>query len=191
MHDETIGGFLEAVAARQPAPSGGAVTAVTAAGAAALVAMAARFSDGHEEAAARMDTLRARALELAEEDARAYGRVLEARRLPRDTADRDERLQAALVAATEVPLAMARTAGEIAAAAARMVVDGNRNLRGDAAAGGVLAAASARSAAQLVRLNAAMRDLPGDPLGEAERCRDEADEAARTAEAQAASGLRG
>lgn len=182
IRDDTIDGFLRAVAARQPAPGGGAVTAVSVAAAAALVAMAARFSSGLDDVAARMDALRGRALQLAEADARAYEDLLGALRLPGDAADRGERVSGALVTATEVPLAMGRVAREVASAAARTVADGNPNLRGDAVAGAVLAAASARSAAHLVHLNASLGDVPDDPVGEARQCRADAEEAARKAE---------
>jgi len=44
MPDRPVGEFLELLAARVPAPGGGAAAAVTGAMAAALAAMAARFS---------------------------------------------------------------------------------------------------------------------------------------------------
>jgi methenyltetrahydrofolate cyclohydrolase len=44
--DETIGTFLDKLAAKTPAPGGGAVAALHAAEAAALLAMVARYTTG-------------------------------------------------------------------------------------------------------------------------------------------------
>ncbi|MGH3176044.1 MAG: cyclodeaminase/cyclohydrolase family protein, partial [Streptosporangiaceae bacterium] len=46
MRDDTIAAFLDQLAARVPAPGGGATAALHAAQAAALLAMVARYSDG-------------------------------------------------------------------------------------------------------------------------------------------------
>jgi hypothetical protein len=46
MRNDTIESFLQSLAARVPAPGGGATAALHAAQAAALVAMVARYSDG-------------------------------------------------------------------------------------------------------------------------------------------------
>ena len=85
---QPLGGFLDLVASREPAPGGGASAAVTVALAAALTAMAARFSTEHladaDDLAARADELRAEVVPLARADGAAYGRVLDAQRAPRD-----------------------------------------------------------------------------------------------------------
>ena len=85
---QPLGGFLDLVASREPAPGGGATAAVTVALAAALTAMAARFSTEHladaDELAGRADGLREEVVLLARADAAAYGRVLDAQRTPRD-----------------------------------------------------------------------------------------------------------
>jgi methenyltetrahydrofolate cyclohydrolase len=93
VHDETIGSYLERLAARVPAPGGGAAAALHAAQAAALLAMVARYTTGekyaeHTARIARLteeaDELRVTALHLAEEDEQAFTAVTEAYRLPRD-----------------------------------------------------------------------------------------------------------
>lgn len=141
----SVAGLLDAVAARTPAPGGGAVSALAVALAAGLTEMAARFASGEEAAAARAAELRARAPQLADEDAAAYARFLR---------DRDPGPIAA------VPLRVAELAAETAELAARLAVEGNPNLRGDAAAGAALAAAAAASSALLVRIN--LEGTPGD-----------------------------
>lgn len=146
----SVGGLLERVAARTPAPGGGAVAALTAASAAALVAMAARFSG---EPAARADELRARLEPLADADAAAYTAVLAARRLPADDPTRARRVADAMAEATEVPRRVAAAADEVARLAAALVESGNPNLVGDARVAELLARAAAESATALVRIN--------------------------------------
>src|SRR6516164_8944346 len=73
MRDDTIAAYLDRLAARVPAPGGGAAAALHAAQAAALLAMVARYSDGERYDAelmnrivAEADELRADSLALAE-----------------------------------------------------------------------------------------------------------------------------
>jgi methenyltetrahydrofolate cyclohydrolase len=145
-----VGGFTERVAARTPAPGGGAVAAMTAASAAALVAMAARFSD---QPAGPAERLRARLEPLADADAAAYTAVLAAYRLPKDDPLRRGRIADALRAATEVPREVAAAAREVAELADRLVESGNRNLVGDARVASLLARAAAEAATALVEIN--------------------------------------
>jgi formiminotetrahydrofolate cyclodeaminase len=163
--DLPVGRFLEQVADRAPAPGGGAAAALTGALAAGLVAMAARFSTAQlpdsEEIAAQADALRRRAGELIDEDARAYKAVLDAFALPRDGehGQRQGRVRDALRGAAEPPAEIAQVAAQVAGLAARVYEAGNPNLRGDAATAGLLAEASARSAARLVEINVTLGGL--------------------------------
>ncbi|HTF49196.1 MAG TPA: cyclodeaminase/cyclohydrolase family protein [Pseudonocardia sp.] len=176
--DLTVGGFLDALAARSPAPSGGAAAAVTVASAAALTAMAARFAGSAELTglAGPADVLRARLLELADADGPAYAQVLAASRLPASAPDRAARMAAAFRTATEVPLAVARAGVEVAELAARLVAEGNANLVGDSRVAVLLAEAGVRAAAELVGINVRHGELDGAPLADARAC-------VRTAEA--------
>ena len=116
-------------------------------------------------------------LAAAEEDAAAYLDVVAARRLPRDSDEERAARKAAIgeasVAATEVPLRVARLAAEVLDLAASIASIGNRNAVSDAGAAALLAAAAARGAALNVRIN-----LPSLP--EAHPLREDA--AARLAE---------
>jgi len=152
-----VQGFLDQLAARTPAPGGGGAAAVTGAMAAGLVAMAARFSarqlPGAGELADQADQWRRQAAALADLDARAYTAVLDA-----GPGQRPE----ALLGAALVPLEIAGIGARVAALAAQLAEAGNPNLRGDAMTGALLAAASARSAACLVDINAGLGGLdPG------------------------------
>ena len=170
MHDQTIGPWLEALASSAPAPGGGAAAALSAAIGAALIEMVCNLTIGrpryaaHEalmrEALARATTLRRRALGLAAADARAFGAVTDAYRLPKETDERAraERIQEALIGATEVPLETAALAAEVVQLAGRIVDGANVNALADIAA----AAAAARAALEtaLVNVEANLAALP-------------------------------
>ena len=172
MHDQAIGAWLDALASSAPAPGGGAAAALSAAIGAALIEMVCNLTIGrpryaaHEalmrEALARATTLRHRALALAAADARAFGTVTDAYRLPRDTDEqvraRAERIQVALIGATEVPLQTAALAGEVVQLAGRIADGANVHALADVAA----AAASARAALEtaLVNVEANLAALP-------------------------------
>lgn len=153
-HDRTVGEFLDALAARAPAPAAGACAAITVAAAAALAAKAARFTPGElGELAADADRLRAEVVPLADADGEAYGAVLAAARLPREHPGLPERLASAVAAATEIPLRIARIGAEVATLAGRLEREGNPNLRGDAQAAALLADGAAQAAVALVHIN--------------------------------------
>ena len=141
------------MAARTPAPGGGASAAFACALAAALVEMAAAFTPGRDDTARHARDLRTRAIQLAEDELHAYQPVLEARRLPREDPDRADRIKAAEAEASDSPLAIAAAAAEVAERASELARNGNRNLTGDAVAGALLAEAADQSAARLVAIN--------------------------------------
>ena len=162
MRTDTIETFLEQLAARVPAPGGGATAALHAAQAAALVAMVARYSDSakyaeHAEEIATItataDRLRRNALGLAEEDAAAFTAVTEAYRLPKGTPDeaaaRSDAIARALVADAHVPAIVVAVAEQVLGLAEQLLPIGNRNVISDVAA----AAEAARAAATTARVN--------------------------------------
>ena len=160
MRDDTIAAFLEQLAARVPAPGGGATAALHAAQAAALLAMVARYSDGPRYDAelmsriiAEADGLRADALALAEADAEAFGAVARAYQLPRETEaerqDRSASISSALTGAARPPADVVRTALLLVSLAEELLPTGNRNVITDVGA----AAEAARAAAVTARLN--------------------------------------
>jgi formiminotetrahydrofolate cyclodeaminase len=163
-----LGRFMDMVASREPAPGGGASAAVAVALAAALTAMAARFSADHladaETIADRAEELRNRVMPLAQADAAAYGRVLDAYRTPRDDEKRRRRIREALSEAADVPLSIAEVGVEVAGNAARLVEEGNPNLRGDAMTAAALAKAGVRAAATLVEINVSAGGADDDRL---------------------------
>jgi formiminotetrahydrofolate cyclodeaminase len=163
-----LGRFMDMVASREPTPGGGASAAVAVALAAALTAMAARFSADHladaETIADRAEELRNRVMPLAQADAAAYGRVLDANRTPRDDDEKRRRIREALSEAADVPLSIAEVGVEVAGNAARLVEEGNPNLRGDAVTAAALAKAGVRAAATLVEINVSAGGADDDRL---------------------------
>jgi formiminotetrahydrofolate cyclodeaminase len=140
LSEQRVGDFLAALGERTPAPASGAATALTAALAAALVELAARFAND-EAACERAHTLAARLAELADEDSAAYTAFM---------ADRSDANRARIVA---VPLEVAAAADEIADLAARVRAQLQGAVGGDAEAAIELAHAAARVARRLADLN--------------------------------------
>jgi formiminotetrahydrofolate cyclodeaminase len=172
--EQPLSGFLDDVAAATPAPGGGSSAGLTLALGAALVEMSALLA-GSEDAALRAAELRARGLELAEEELSSYAPVLEAIRLPADDPDRDARVAEALFEAGRTPLAIAEAAAELASLGAEVARASSPSVRGDAVTGTVLAEAAAAAAANLVEVNLARQ--PSAP--ELERAREAAARATR------------
>jgi methenyltetrahydrofolate cyclohydrolase len=156
--DLPVGQFLAALSAPTPDPGGGAVAALAVSLAASLSAMTASLSarqltgPGPDAGslARQASQLRDEAAPLAQADADIYRAVLAARR----AGDRAA-LQAALSAASDVPVRVAEIALAVAGIAATVAASGNPAVRGDAIAAGLLAAAAAQSAAALVQINLA------------------------------------
>jgi len=139
--------------------TGGPAAALAVASAAALVALAARVTEGWEDAgavAAQADALRRRATALAAEDAEAVQAYLDAREQadPRQAA-RDFVLGRALERAADVPLAIAETACDVALLAEAVADRVGGDVRPDAVAGALLAHGAAQAAAHLVAVNLA------------------------------------
>jgi formiminotetrahydrofolate cyclodeaminase len=162
MREEKISDFLDSLAARVPAPGGGASAALHAAQAAALLGMVARYSTGERYAEHRAtvmriiagtDELRDVALRLAENDAAAFALVADAYRLPKDTAEakaaRSAAIAESLAGAARPPVAVIAAARVAVELAEELLPIGNRNVVTDIAA----AAEAARAAATTARVN--------------------------------------
>lgn len=166
--------FLENLASASPTPGGGAAAALCGAVGAALVSMVCNLTIGRPRYAAveaelretlrRADEARHRLLALAEEDARAYGEVAAAYKLPRGTsderADRDVAVQGALKRAVEPPLEVMAVCRGVLPLSLVAAARGNPNVASDAGCAAEIAAAGVRAAVLNVGINLSeLRDL--------------------------------
>jgi formiminotetrahydrofolate cyclodeaminase len=163
LSQQSLTEVLDQVADRTPGPGGGTVAALAVAFAAALVEMTSKFDDTilAQARATRANALRARMLEIADVERTIYVPVLEAEAMDPAHPQREQRLAAALAAASSPPLATAGAGAQIAFLAAESATQGNPALIGDAVTAAELADGATRAAAHLVRMN--LSDSPGDP----------------------------
>ncbi len=174
MEELSIGSWLTDLASAAPAPGGGAAAALEVGIGAALVEMLCNLTIGkpaYAEHDAAMTAARDRAAELrtqstglAAEDAAAYSAVIAAYRSPKEgeaeAAAREERIQAALAVAADVPRRTAAAASAVLDLAEAIVPIANVNVIADGAA----AAGAARAALQTALLNIdANRSSIADP----------------------------
>jgi formiminotetrahydrofolate cyclodeaminase len=132
-----VGEFLAALGERTPAPA----TALTAALAAALAELAARFAED-EDAVLKAKAAVTRLAQLADEDGAAYAAFM---------ADRNDETRARIIA---VPEEIAEHADAVAELAERVRAQLTSSVAGDAEAAVELARAAARVARRLAELNA-------------------------------------
>jgi methenyltetrahydrofolate cyclohydrolase len=175
LRDETIDGFLTKLAARVPAPGGGATAALHAAQAAALLGMTARYSQGprYAEHAATIsmivreaDRLRGVSADVIALDGEAFGAVAAAYRLPKETDEqrsaRSLAIAAAMVTASSPPAELIGIGTRLLELAELLQPIVNRTVVGDVAA----AVEAIRAAVATCRVNVTA-NLRGVTDGEA------------------------
>lgn len=170
--ERTLESYIHAVASAAPAPGGGSVVGVVGALSSALGQMVLNLTHAPDDVSsvrgrdllAALHACQVRLLAAAAEDEAAYQGYRDAVALPRGTADekaaRKSAMQAALVAATEVPLAMAEQVARLAVLTIEVAEIGNRHLVSDTALSALLAEATLRGALLNVRGNAALLKDP-------------------------------
>lgn len=165
--DVTLGAFTEALASDAPVPGGGSASAVAGSLAASLLQMVGRLSldrpryamhaSTHVRAIHAGEEARFRLLELADEDATAYAEFTAARKMPRETAEEQERRTLAIGSAarraTEVPLEIVRQCHLLVREVEALAGRSNLNAASDLGVSALLAQASARGAGENVLIN--------------------------------------
>jgi formiminotetrahydrofolate cyclodeaminase len=189
-----FGDLLSQIAAKTPAPGGGAVACATGALAASLAHMVVSYSLGKKSLAAHQDSLQHASaalkranqllLELADEDAHAYALVNELMRLPETDPRRQQEWGAAIDASIQIPMAAIATCADLLRLAETLAPITNTMLHSDLAIAAVLAESAARASRWNVLVNVAA--LPADRrtpiLAEADRILESAAARARAVE---------
>jgi glutamate formiminotransferase/formiminotetrahydrofolate cyclodeaminase len=163
--DLTLRAFSDQLASDAPVPGGGSAAAYAAAVGAALAAMVARIAakksadESLKDHITELENLRSDFLRLVDDDSAAYARVAEAMKLPRATDEekkqRTERVQAALLAASRVPLEVAKTCRRLLDACERGLEKAPDAAVSDIGVGALMAEAGLRGAAMNVMINLA------------------------------------
>ena len=172
----SLGDYLDALAAATPAPGGGSAAGVAGAIAAALVEMVAGLSlaksgaQGGEHSGLQQAVLqrarsaRAELLQLADDDAVAYGAFMEALKLPKSSDDertaRTAAISTAAQRAAEVPLATLRATVAVAEAARSILDKSLLAAASDLEVAARFARAAGESAAENVEANLPYIDDP-------------------------------
>lgn len=164
--------FIEALASSAPTPGGGGAAAYVGALASALASMVGNLTVGKKKYAAVEERMQAellelvdtrlRLLELIDEDAEAFAPLAAAYGLPRATeeevAARNAAIQAALVGACEVPLAIMDQCLLVIESCSFMAENGSVLALSDAGAAAVLAKAALQAASLNVVINLGSMD---------------------------------
>jgi formiminotetrahydrofolate cyclodeaminase len=155
----TLADFRDRIASGGPQPSGVPVAAVSAAFGLGLVLMCLKISQNDSAEAAADRALLERLSAAADRDAAAYTGFMTAMALPKGTAEerdlRSRRMQEALAAATESPLAAARDVTAALDLAVRASESCKAVIRSDLAAGVDLLAAALSTMLRTVDVNLA------------------------------------
>jgi glutamate formiminotransferase / formiminotetrahydrofolate cyclodeaminase len=165
-----VGRFVDELSSDSPAPGGGSVSALSAALSAALCAMVANLTFGKkeskrrnalmEEIAVKAQILKARFVELVDEDTAAFNSVMAAMRLPKITeaekTTRDAALQEAAKRAALAPFETLERAAELTGLADTLIRRGNPNAASDAGTASAQALAAAEGAWLNVAINLPM-----------------------------------
>jgi glutamate formiminotransferase/formiminotetrahydrofolate cyclodeaminase len=167
--DKTVTGLIDELASESPAPGGGSVSALCGALSAGLSSMVANLTfdkKGFEKQKPLMDETANKAQRLKEffvkavdDDTAAFNQIVNARRMPKNSADeiqrREEALFQANVKAIEVPMSILLSSEELLKLAEVVLRDGNQNSLSDAGCAVLNAVAAGEGAYMNVLINLA------------------------------------
>lgn len=164
---ETIGGFLEALSSKNPIPSGGGVTAISASLAFSLALMVGNLTLGKKKYAHYEERLkicmqeweegRKIALRLAKEDEEAFMPLAKAYALPKETEEEKriyrERMEECLDQASYVPLQLLKLCAETAKSLKELAEEGSKLAISDVGIAAGLFLTAMRGSALNVKIN--------------------------------------
>lgn len=159
--------FLDELASSASTPGGGGAAAIMGAMGAALVSMVCNLTVGkkkYQDVEAELKSvleqaegLRGRMTDMIQADVEVFDRVMASYKMPKQTdaekAARSEEIQAALKAATDVPLECARASAEVIMLSRSVADNGNLNVISDAGVAVLAGYAALKSAALNVYIN--------------------------------------
>lgn len=165
--EQQIQVFLDELASSASTPGGGGAAAIMGAMGAALVSMVCNLTIGKEKYAdveeelktvlAQAEDLRGRLTDMIQADVEVFDRVMASYGMPKSTdeekAARSAEIQAALKAATDVPLECAKACAEVIALSRSVAENGNLNVISDAGVAVLAGFAGLKSAALNVNIN--------------------------------------
>lgn len=165
--EQQIQVFLDELASSASTPGGGGAAAIMGAMGAALVSMVCNLTIGREKYAEveeelksvleQAESLRGRLTDMIQADVEVFDRVMASYRLPKgsdaEKASRSAEIQAALKAATDVPLECAKASAEVIALSRSVAENGNLNVISDAGVAVLAGFAALKSAALNVNIN--------------------------------------
>jgi len=165
--DKSIQIFLNELASKASTPGGGSAAAIMGAMGSALVSMVCNLTIGKKnyenvedelkDVLKQAEELRARLTDMIRADVEVFDQVMGAYGMPKETeaekTARSEAIQAALRAATDVPLDCARACAEAIDLSKVVAEKGNKNVISDAGVAVLAAYAALRSAALNVYIN--------------------------------------
>ena len=163
--ERTLRAFSDDLASSAAVPGGGSAAAYAGALGAGLAAMVGRIAERKDKGdattalIAEADNLRTDFLRLVDDDSAAFARVSEAMKLPKATDEektaRKEQLQSALLAASRVPLDVAKTGRRLLDLCERAVATAPSATVSDIGVGALMGEAALSGAALNVMINLA------------------------------------
>ena len=165
--DKPIQQFLDELASKAPTPGGGSAAAIMGAMGAALVSMVCNLTLGKKNYASvedeikavleKSESLRVLLTDMIRADMNAFNQVMEAYGMPKitdeDKQTRDNAIQLALKAATDIPLSCAKAGSEVIELSRIVAEKGNKNVASDAGVAALAGYAALKSAALNVYVN--------------------------------------
>ncbi len=165
--EKTLSGFLDELSSANPVPGGGSAAALACAVGASLTAMVCTLTIGRKKylpveaemkgILEKSERLRSQFTENVDRDAEAFGKVMEAYNLPKESLDQQALRKAAIEEATKeaalVPLSVMKHALDAMALAKAVAERGNVNSVSDAGVSALMLQAGAESAALNVQIN--------------------------------------
>ncbi len=163
INKQTIEKFQKELGSKNPTPGGGVVAALSGQLAASLVEMVCNLTigkEGYEKVQAETIRIHKNAIEikkrlgdLAEEDSKAFQKVMESYRIDKGNLKRKEQIIKSLKYAIAVPLEVRKLTQELKILAEKTAKIGNKNTASDAKTAIYLSEAAGKAAQENVKIN--------------------------------------